>query len=106
MTDAAGLRTAIDAYVARVGLRAEHQEFVDVKLAERLAVAARAFLDHASPDTPDIHARLIQAAIRYFVLQDDAESDLTSVVGWDDDVEVFNAVALFIERPDLVVEVS
>jgi uncharacterized membrane protein YkvA (DUF1232 family) len=100
------LHGAVDAYIAAVRLRAEREEFVDLQLAEKLATLAHRLLDHLSDQSPNAHACLIQAAVRYFVLQEDAQSDLASVVGWDDDVEVFNAVARFVDRADLVVGTS
>ena len=49
-------------------------------------------LSSVKDDTPDAERLAIQAAVRYFVLEDDAESDLNSVIGLDDDAEVVNAV--------------
>lgn len=37
--------------------------------------------------------RLIQTAVLYFVEQSDAEDDLTSAVGFDDDLEVVDVIA-------------
>lgn len=37
--------------------------------------------------------RLAQVALRYFVLEDDGDGDLTSAFGFDDDLEVVEAVS-------------
>lgn len=47
--------------------------------------------------------RLVQVAVRYFVMDDDGDDDLASAFGFDDDVEVFNAVAGELGRDDLLI---
>lgn len=47
--------------------------------------------------------RLAQVAVRYFVMDDDGEDDLATAFGFDDDVEVFNAIACELGRDDLVI---
>ena len=49
--------------------------------------------------------RSVQVAVRYFVESDDADDDLTSPYGFDDDAEVFNGVARRLGRADLVLAV-
>lgn len=73
----------------------------DTELADTLADATLSLLArvaHASLE----ERHLASVAARYFVSPDDADDDLASPFGFDDDVEVFNAVALRI-APDLVV---
>ena len=51
-------------------------------------------LDELADDTPEEHWRLVQAAVRYFVSTEDADADLESLIGFDDDGDVIEAVAL------------
>ncbi|MBW2454088.1 MAG: hypothetical protein JRI68_06245 [Deltaproteobacteria bacterium] len=65
---------------------------VDPALARDLAEASLRLLGTLSDDTPESTRRLIQAAVRYFIIEDDADGDLDSILGLDDDAEVVNAV--------------
>ncbi len=56
----------------------------------------------SSATCPQSH-QLVQVAVRYFVMDDDGDDDLASPFGFDDDVEVFNAVAHELNRPELVI---
>lgn len=51
-------------------------------------------------DCEDAQLRHAQAAVLYFMESDDAEPDLTSASGFDDDAEVFNAVCRHLGFPD------
>ncbi len=66
---------------------------LDVEFIEKLAARARRLVRGLEPDGPEPERRLVQAAVRYFVLADDAEGDLVSVIGFDDDARVLQAVA-------------
>ena len=44
---------------------------------------------------------LVQLAIDYLILEDDAESDADSALGFDDDAQVFNAIARLLGRSNL-----
>lgn len=48
----------------------------------------------------------VQAATLYFASSDDAQPDVESDEGFDDDAEVFNAVCRMLERSDLVVSLE
>lgn len=65
---------------------------LDVPFVEELAVRARGLVGRAGPGAPEEVRRLVQAAVRYFVLADDAEGDLVSLLGFDDDARVLEAV--------------
>jgi uncharacterized membrane protein YkvA (DUF1232 family) len=97
------LASSIDVYLEVVRQRAQRQEFVDLALATRIARSAKLMIGALSPDTPADVRGLVQAAIRYFVLEEDAEADISSPIGFDDDRDVFNAVARFMSRDDLCV---
>jgi hypothetical protein len=78
---------------------------VDPTLANALADASMKLLTTIKDDTTDERRRLIQAAVRYFVIEDDADSDLDSILGLDDDAEVLNAVMKHLGHEQWQVEV-
>lgn len=71
---------------------------LDVTFVEGLADRARAMVGRAGTDAPEADRRMVQAAVRYFVLSDDAEGDLVSLMGFDDDALVLDAVAAQLSR--------
>lgn len=71
---------------------------LDVSMVERLADRAREMVARAGTDAPEPQRRMVQAAVRYFVLSDDAEGDLVSLMGFDDDALVLEAVAAQLPR--------
>lgn len=92
------LRGDLEDYLARVeGTQA------DPKVLEGLVVGCRALL---AGEWDEERRRLVQAAVTYFLMEDDEEPDLDSVAGLDDDAEVFNAVARAVGRADLVIPLS
>ncbi len=94
--DVETLRAAIHAHrQAILGASAADQE-----LGLLLAQRTEALLEEAS--TPERH-RLVQIAVRYFAMDEDGDDDLASAFGFDDDVEVFNAVAGALGREDLLI---
>jgi uncharacterized membrane protein YkvA (DUF1232 family) len=78
---------------------------VDPTLGFALADASMKLLTTIKDDTPDERRAAIQAAVRYFVIEDDADSDLDSILGLDDDAEVVNAVLKHLGHDDWLVEV-
>lgn len=72
----------------------------DQELGLALAARSSALLEAAKCETSH---RLAQVAVRYFVMDDDGDDDLASAFGFDDDVEVFNAVASELGREDLLI---
>ena len=65
-----------------------HSEFFDLQTANRVTVLCRRLLDALPADTSERQHRLTQLAIRYFVLEEDAEDDNDSLIGFDDDLQV------------------
>lgn len=65
---------------------------LDVPLVEQIAERARQLVRRVGTDGREDRRRLVQAAVRYFVEADDAEGDLVSLMGFDDDAEVVEAV--------------
>ena len=49
--------------------------------------------------------RQIRGAVEYFLLTEDADSDLDHPLGFDDDLRVVNTVLVRIGRPELIVDV-
>jgi hypothetical protein len=83
---------------------------VDLELAERLAATCKRLLEVGVrprsdplliPRTSSSEERLILAAIRYFVLTLDAEDDLLTPGGLQDDAQVLDAVLRHLGRTDL-----
>ena len=78
---------------------------VDPTLANDLSAASLRLLGTLTEGTPERTRRLIQAAVRYFVLEEDADSDLDSILGLDDDGEVMNAVLRVLGHDDWLVDI-
>lgn len=99
----AGLQAAVAEHLNAVRQATQRNEFLDLAAAEALAHGLAALLDQYPDCTPAQQALIIGAA-RYFVRRDDAEGDLVSVLGFDDDKTVFNHVAEAVGRPELKVD--
>ena len=69
----------------------KNRELVDIETAQRLSVGCKALL--AAVDERSESYFLAQIAVRYVVLDGDADGDTDGPFGFDDDVEVFNAIA-------------
>lgn len=80
---------------------------VNVDVGIQLEKAALGLLKSISNKTSEQSRRLIQAAVRYFVLEDDGNgSDLASLDGLDDDAMVMNAVLRYLGLDRLKVSLS
>ena len=77
---------------------------VDPTLANALVDASLKLLSTLKEETPEPTRRAVQAAVRYFVIEDDADSDLDSILGLDDDAEVLNAVLSHLGHTQWIVE--
>ena len=77
--------------MATLQARAAREEFLDLETAERTAAACNQADDLAESVGTDEARTLARAAAAYFVLEDDAEAD-DSVIGFDDDLRVAEAV--------------
>jgi hypothetical protein len=97
--DLRALAGDVAAYRARI--HRDARTVTDLDLADRLADATIALLHRVEDSTSDAR-RMASVAARYFVREDDGESDLGSIFGFDDDVEVFNAAAALL-APELVI---
>ena len=90
----------LDAFDASLPDPVQHP-MVDDRTAVRLSTACRALLARVATH-PD-QLPLAQVAVRYLVLDEDGDSDTDSPFGFDDDVEVFNAVCGAIGWTDLLI---
>lgn len=75
-------------------------EFLDLELARTLARGLTVLIDGASAFDAEERS-LVRAAVEYFVLSLDAENDVTSPIGLEDDVRVFNAACRALGRAAL-----
>ena len=90
--DPAVLRQELELGGSRYRSLDPSQVMADLRLARAIEGRCREWLDGWA--TLDARARkLAQVALRYFVLEDDGDGDLTSAFGFDDDLEVVNAVS-------------
>lgn len=64
---------------------------IDGVLAQGLVAASLSLLGTLNDDTPDRDRKIVQAAVRYFIIDEDGDADLESALGLDDDAEVMNA---------------
>ena len=87
-------RYALPGVVTNIGPR---RHYVEVDLAAHL-------LGTIGEGTPDETRLLIQAAVRYFLIEEDGDGDLNSVLGFDDDAEVMNAVLVHLGHGGWLVE--
>ncbi len=98
------LRQDLQAHLEAVHAASKINAHLDPHLAARLVEVCGALLDEAERQGTDDARRLAQAAVRYFVEDEDGEHDLDSVVGMVDDAEVCNAIARALGRGDLVTD--
>jgi len=73
----------------------------DLDTADALLAGCRALLQAIGPTPAPDAAHLTHVAVRYFVLEEDGDGDQSSPFGFDDDVEVFNAVVRLLGHPRL-----
>ena len=85
------------AYSARIGA-VDPLSIADQALGAALARGCAAMLARW-PELDGRGRHLAQAALLYFVLETDGDDDLESPFGFDDDLEVFNAVAKALGEP-------
>ncbi len=95
----------VRAYQQTIAKRARDDDDIDPKLGKALVDASLRLLGTLKEETPESTRRLVQAAVRYFVIEDDADSDLGSILGLDDDAEVINAVLTRLGHEDWLVAV-
>jgi hypothetical protein len=101
LRDPADMRREVALYLEIIDNAARENPYVDNDLGRDIARVCDALLAAIGDDTPDHTRRQIQAAARYFVTEEDGDSDLV-IGGLDEDAAVANAVAVHLGRRDLV----
>lgn len=96
------LRSDLEHHLEVIDTRSFDFELLDVDLARRITHAFIELIDGAERFDADQRA-LLYAGIDYYVLTDDAENDLTSPIGLEDDAAVLNVVCARLGREDLSV---
>ncbi len=95
------LREELSTYVTLVKATAAAGGVVNEEVARDLARNLASLLKELNDGLGEFDQRLIHAAVHYFVEDDDGEADFDSYDGYEDDVEIFNAVAVRLGRDDL-----
>jgi uncharacterized membrane protein YkvA (DUF1232 family) len=90
----------VESHRQAAAVAASQDGHVDLRLAGLLADACVAMLALWN-DLDEPERRAVQAACRYYVWQDDDESDFSSVMGFDDDAAVIAHVAARIGHPEI-----
>jgi hypothetical protein len=99
------LRAAVEAYRQAIARHAQGGP-ADPELGDRIASALDSLLGRVNHLTDEPAYRAVQAAVRYFLIQEDGGgSDLASHDGLHDDARVVNAVVRYFGRDDLTVAV-
>jgi hypothetical protein len=81
-------------------VRAAAAPETDLEMAEQVASSLEALIGSDQRFSGDERA-LIRGAVEYFLLLDDADSDLHDSLGFDDDARVVNSVLDHVGRRDL-----
>jgi len=98
------LREELNTYVFLVKATAAAGSPLNHDLARNLARNLAALLKELGDERQEFEQRLIHAAVRYFIEDDDGQADFDSAEGYDDDIEILNAVAERLGREDLVID--
>lgn len=98
------LMRAVESYRQLIREAASQNGKANAHVGDQIADALLALMSRVNAKTGDENLHIIQAAVRYFVIQDDGSGhDLLSRVGLYDDARVVNAVLRYFGRDDLVV---
>ncbi|GEM_PF-3362478 len=91
-------RGAVVAHLKTLREAGRENEFLDLVQAERLTTRSLALLDRLQDGMPDVERKLILAAVYYFIVGEDGESDTGSILGLDDDEQVLEVVEKVLEE--------
>jgi uncharacterized membrane protein YkvA (DUF1232 family) len=94
------LLEAVHQHALQVRQALKTNEFLDVALAEKIAETLAKLLGDIENYPPN-QKRLVVGAARYFVKSHDAQADLVSLLGFDDDVAVLNYVLVELGQSEL-----
>jgi hypothetical protein len=99
------LLAEVDSYNTEIDEAASTRPDLDVNLAECISRGCAALIEELWDDASEQQRKLIQVACGYFIIEDDEAGDLNSVFGFDDDAAVFNVIAEYLDRDDLLIQV-
>ena len=94
------LNNTIDRYLQSLGTASGENRLADLEKAHDIGAAVKLLLERCQDD----ELPHVQAAAYYLINDEDAKPDLDSVLGFDDDAEVFNAVAEMLGHTELAVQ--
>jgi len=95
------LRRRLEVRMESVHAAAHRDDYLDIGLAERIHQALIALMA-AVVDSDPTDRRLVQAAVRYFIHDEDVIADLDSPTGLDDDALATGAVARHLGLAELL----
>lgn len=93
------LRFRVAEYLNALEQATQDNGMLDSEAAQILGQRVLELIDLCYPSAP----HYVHAAVMYFVNSDDVEHDLDSLSGFDDDIEVFNAVCAHLGQESLQV---
>jgi hypothetical protein len=96
------LRSRISGHAVATHGAASRNDAVDLSLSLRIAGRLREAVDDWNALTT-AQRSAVQAAIGYYALSADADDDLHTLMGFEDDAAVANIVLAWIGRDDLVI---
>lgn len=91
------LAARVATYLSHIATASERDQPLDTEAARALGNALLELIKLC----PEEQTEHLQAMVAYFIHSDDAEHDLDSTVGFDDDINVFNAVCEHVGLPHL-----
>ena len=94
----------LTAYIQEIDRLSQEIEFFDSDTAKRVATRCGKLIATLCTDSKSDHRRLVQIAVRYFVEDDDAESDSMSPIGFDDDALVVDLVVEELRKDGITIE--
>jgi len=99
------LKAVVESYRRVIHEAARKNGRANTKIGNQIADSLGVLLGRINETTGDDNLRIIQSAVRYFVIQNDATgNDLDSEDGLYDDARVINAVLRYFGRDDLFVK--
>lgn len=98
------LQAVIESYRKVIHETARKNGRANTRVGDQIADALQALLARINERTGPDNQSIIQAAVRYFVIQNDGTShDLEAIDGLNDDARVVNAVLRYFGRDDLMI---
>jgi len=96
----------LEIYRKQLEAKVDEGAVFDLELAEQLARSCGRLLTSIDDTAPLEDRMLIQAAVRYFTAAEDADDDTESLIGFDDDAAVVEAVAVALHRAEVLEDES